>query len=108
MHQIIEALPETRSDLAIFTRLAERLGLKAFNLKTDEDYLKEMTAKTSRLPAYETFKQQRLHRLECEHPRVAFRRQIEDPQKHPFPTPSGKIEIFSRKSGSVIFPAIVR
>jgi len=97
MNQIIDALPETRSDLAIFTRLAEHLGLKAFNPKTDEDYLKEMVAKTSRLPAYETFKQQGLHRFEFEQPRVAFRRQIEDPQNHPFPTPSGKIEIFSRK-----------
>ena len=97
MNQVIEPLPETRSDLTIFTQLAERLGLKDFNLKTDEEYLKEMVAKTQDLPAYKTFKQQGLHWLESRHPRVAFRRQIEDPLNHPFPTPSGKIEIYSRK-----------
>ncbi len=97
MNRIIDPLPETRSDLAIFSQLAERLGLKDFNLKTDEEYLKEMTANTPELPAYNTFKQQGVHRIELKHPRFAFRRQIEDPQNYPFPTPSGKIEIYSRK-----------
>jgi DmsA/YnfE family anaerobic dimethyl sulfoxide reductase A subunit len=97
MNRVLEPLPETRSDLAIFSQLAERLGLKGFNSKTDEDYLKEMTANTPGLPAFNTFKQQGVHRHELRQPQVAFRRQIEDPQNHPFPTPSGKIEIYSRK-----------
>lgn len=97
MNQVIEPLAESRSDLAIFTQLAERLELKEFNSKSDEACLKEMVAKTPDLPPYKSFKQQGVHRLELNRPHVAFRRQIEDPQNHPFQTPSGKIEIYSRK-----------
>jgi len=97
MNQVLEALPETRSDLAIFSQLADRLALKGFNVKTDEEYLREMAANTAGLPDYNSLTQQAVYRIESEQPRVAFRRQIEDPQNHPFATPSGKIEIYSRK-----------
>lgn len=106
MNRVTEPLAETRSDLAIFSELAERLGLKNFNPKTDEEYLQEMAAKTTHLPPHETFKRQGVHRIDLAHPQVAFRRQIEDPQNHPFPTPSGKIEIYSRKIAAMNNPRI--
>ena len=97
MNRVIKPLPEARSDLSIFTELAARLGLENFNLKADEEYLKEMVANTEGLPQYRKLIQQNVHRLELNQPWVAFSKQIENPGHHPFPTPSGRIEIYSRQ-----------
>lgn len=49
------------------------------------------------LPDYDTFSRE--GGWQYRHPvrRVAYEEQIRDPAHHPFPTPSGKIEIFSRR-----------
>ena len=97
MAKAVEPVPETKSDLAIFTELAARLGLSGYNDKSDEDWLREFAAATPDLPEYEALKLKGVHRISLSQPWVAFREQIEDFQHHPFPTPSGKIEIYSRK-----------
>jgi anaerobic dimethyl sulfoxide reductase subunit A len=97
MNRVLDPLPETRSDLTIFTQLAERLGLTGFNSKSDQEHLEHIVANTPGLPEYSRFKQLDAHRIELKRPWVAFREQIDDPINHPFPTPSGKIEIYSRQ-----------
>lgn len=89
--------PGVKSDLAIFTELASRLGITGYNDKTEDNWLREFWAATPGLPEYEVFKQQGRYEITQGEPLVAFQSQISDPSNHPFPTPSGKIEIFSEK-----------
>lgn len=96
MDRVLPPMSGTRSDIAIFTELASRLGLPGYNEKTAEQWLAEFVEATPDLPEYGIFRDKGIHRIPLGRPRVAFRKQIEDPESHPFPTASGKIEIYSR------------
>jgi anaerobic dimethyl sulfoxide reductase subunit A len=93
LNKAIEPLGETRSDLAIFSELAKRLGIEGYNTKSDEEWLRTFVEATPDLPEYEAFKKKGFHEIELPAPWVAFKEQIE--KGVPFPTPSGKIEIWS-------------
>jgi anaerobic dimethyl sulfoxide reductase subunit A len=105
INQAIEPLGECKSDLDIASELAERLGIKDFRPYTDDEYLRSFIEKNpetgEEIPDYETFKKQGIHRVNLKEPIVAFRAQIEDPENNLFPTPSGKIEIFSQRVADI-------
>jgi anaerobic dimethyl sulfoxide reductase subunit A len=97
MNKAVDPLPEVRSDLTIFSQLAERLGIAEYSDRSEEQWLREFVAATPDLPPFENFKQEGVHRVVLDEPLVAFEQQIADPQGQPFPTLSGKIEIFSQQ-----------
>jgi len=96
LKRVIEPYYEAKSQLDIAMDLAERLGIRDFNEKTDEEWVKEIV-KGSAIPDYEEFRRKGVSRIRLSKPYVAFQKEIEDPEAHPFPTPSGKIEIFSKE-----------
>jgi len=114
--KVIEPLGESKTDFQIFTELAYRLGYgPAFNPKAsreyffhddavDEAYLREwwegkvMAHQGVTMP-WDEFKRHGVYKFVYPEPLVAFRAQIE--QGVPFPTPSGKIEIFSTQLAQI-------
>ena len=108
--KVIEPLGESKTDMQVFTELAYRLGFgEGFNPKAtrtyfdyndevDEAYLNDwwhnrvMGHQGVAMP-WEEFKQRGIYKFVLPQPHIAFRDQIELGAR--FPTPSGKIEIFS-------------
>jgi anaerobic dimethyl sulfoxide reductase subunit A len=105
LKKIIEPLYESKSQLQIATELAARLGIKDFNDKTDEEWIRDMVKGTD-IPDYDTFRDKAIHRIKLSEPYVSFQKQIEDPENHPFPTPTGKIEIYSEQMAAMKDPLL--
>ena len=95
-NKAIEPMYETKNDLDIFTELAAKMGISGYNDKTEDEWLRLFAAKRD-IPDYDAFKANGFYKLETPEPYVAFQNQIEDPAHCPFPTPSGKIEIFCQR-----------
>jgi anaerobic dimethyl sulfoxide reductase subunit A len=93
MRQAIEPVDECRNDLDICTELAGRLGLPGYNDKTELEWLRELSRDA--IDDFDTFRERGLARLPAPEDAVAFTREIRDPERYPFSTPSGKIEIYS-------------
>jgi anaerobic dimethyl sulfoxide reductase subunit A len=81
--------------------VAERLGIgEAFTEgKTEEQWLEQIVGDARQrdpgFPSYEELRERGFYRKDPEE-YVAFEKEIRDPAGHPFPTPSGKVEIFSQ------------
>src|SRR5882672_1204465 len=93
MKQAIEPVDECRNDFDILSELACRLGIDGYNDKTEDEWLRELTRDA--IDDFDTFRERGLARLPAPEDAVAFAREIRDPERHPFTTPSGKIEIYS-------------
>jgi anaerobic dimethyl sulfoxide reductase subunit A len=103
LKKVVEPLGECRSHFEICVELAKRLGITSYNDKTEEEWLKQIV-EGSDIPDYETFKKEGIYRIPMDGPFIPFRAQIEDPDNNPFPTPSGKIEIYSQELADMKSP----
>jgi len=98
MNKVIDPLYESKSDLDICRLLAPRLGIDTYGDMSDDDWLRDFWQEAEKmthgekLPDYDSFKQMGIHRMERPKPSIAFEKLDKE---NPFPTPSGKIEIYS-------------
>lgn len=103
MSKAVDSLYESQSDLEICTALAEKLGISGYSDNSEDEWLREFwqdaqnMTDTKPLPDYDTFKKEGVFKIKTDKPAIAFTKQITNPQDNPFPTPSGKIEIYSKK-----------
>lgn len=105
--KLIEPEFERRTDYDWLCDVAEKLGIRAqFSEGRDEKRWIDFLLNDARekrpqdnLPSFTELLSKRRHLLKGpSHTNyVAFEENIRDPQAHPFPTPSGKIEIFSKR-----------
>jgi anaerobic dimethyl sulfoxide reductase subunit A len=97
MNKAVEPLGESKSHLEICTLLAAKMGISDFNDKTEDEWLRQIVKGSCDIPDYDQFKHDGIHKLKLAEPYVAFKKQVDDPENNPFPTPSGKIEIYSQR-----------
>jgi len=103
--KVIDPIGECKSHLQMVIELAAKLGLSEFEGMSEDNVLRDMM-KDSVVSDYDAFKQQAVYRIELSEPYVAFKKEIEDPENHPFPTPSGKIEIYSQQLADMNDPGL--
>jgi anaerobic dimethyl sulfoxide reductase subunit A len=111
LNQVIEPLYECKSDFEICCELAYRLGIQNYDEdKGEEEWLKEIFQRSPDLQVhvknYEEFKRKGVWKIKLEKPLIALKEQIQDPEHNSFPTPSGKIEIYSERLGKLNNPKI--
>jgi anaerobic dimethyl sulfoxide reductase subunit A len=109
-NRAIEPVDEAKSDFEIARDLAKRLGIEGYSEKTAEEWLDEIvfsSADSKRdIGDYPHFRSEGVAMAKVKRPVIAFEDQIRDPGRFPFPTPSGKIEIFSRDMADLNDPRL--
>ncbi|MFC2042471.1 molybdopterin-dependent oxidoreductase [Chloroflexota bacterium] len=106
----VEPLGECKSDFEICCELAPRLGISDYTDKTMDEWLRQGVKTIEDLTKesidYDEVKKKGFYKIPISEPVIAFKEQIEDPQNNPFPTPSGKIEIYSQQLADLHNPRI--
>jgi len=107
MNKVIDAPPgHPKSDFQIFSELARELQINNYNDKTDEGWLGFLLEREPGFPDLSTLRKEGIFHFENNHSKIAFKEQIENIEDNPFPTPSGRIEIFSNKFAEINNPLI--
>lgn len=103
MNKAVDTIFECRNGYDWIRDLADKLGLKdefteGKSIEQWMEYLIGETAKRNNdFPSINEFKEKSIYRWNYDKCSIAFEDQIEDFENNPFPTPSGKIEIFSKR-----------
>ncbi len=104
-NRALAPLGECKDDIQIVAELGKRLGIEEFETRSEQEWFQHFYDTSVDLKQYiddfEQFKEEGIHRVKLDQPVVAFQKQIEDPENNPFPTPSGKIEIFSQRVADI-------
>lgn len=101
LNKAVEPVAECRNGYEWIRDLAVKLGIESqfAEGRTQEQWLRYIVDETrkvdSEFPPFEELKAKGGYRRQYSAPDIAFKKQIADPTHNPFPTPSGKIEIFS-------------
>jgi len=107
MNQAIESMYQSKPDRDICAELAPRLGISDYREdKTDEEWLRIAAQRAGDIPDFDQFKKDGVIKIDAAEPFIAFQRQVEDPVAHPFPTLSGKIEIYCEHLAEMNNPQI--
>jgi len=106
MGKAIDSLGESKSHLEICEDLADRLGIADFNEKTGDEWLRQIATGNPDITNYESIKKAGGYKIKLAEPYVAFKQQIEAPENIPFPTPSGKIEIYCQRIADMNAPLL--
>ena len=105
LNKAVDSLYESKSDLEICKELALKLGVDAGLLNLSEDQiLRIFTSPRKDIKSYDQMKKDGFYKVKVNQPYIAFKEQIEDPENNPFPTLSGKIEIYSEHIAELNVP----
>jgi anaerobic dimethyl sulfoxide reductase subunit A len=116
MPKIVEPPFETKSDYQICAEIAKRLGFyDAYTEgRSERDWIAwgiETYRKTRfpNIPRLDEFERSNIgvYSVPVTNPAVAFTEFRKDPEKNPLPTPSGKIEIFSKRLHDMNKPEVI-
>ncbi|RPI20927.1 MAG: dimethyl sulfoxide reductase subunit A, partial [Chloroflexota bacterium] len=116
MPQLVDPLFETKSDYRICAEIASRLGIgQAYTQGRDERLWVEWLLDRYRetrfpgLPSLDEFEASNIgvYANPVTQPAIAFTEFRADPERHPLSTPSGKIEIFSKRLHDMGRPAVI-
>ncbi|MFX1277886.1 MAG: molybdopterin-dependent oxidoreductase [Promethearchaeota archaeon] len=105
LNKTIESLYESKSDLEICKALAPKLGIDPGLLNLSEDQILRMFSSPRKdIKSYDQMKRDGFFKVKVEEPFIAFKEQIADPKNNPFPTLSGKIEIYCEHIAELDIP----
>jgi anaerobic dimethyl sulfoxide reductase subunit A len=95
LNKAIDSLHESKSDLEICRLISDKLDLPdPMGDMPEDDILRAIAASRDDIENYDEMKRDGVLKIEIPGPIVSFKEQIEDPENNPFPSLSGKIEIF--------------